>query len=218
VAGDLEAALLPFRAAIAAGVKAVMTATWSSRVSISCRPPEPPDHHRSPARGARFDGLVVTDALEMRAISGGVGVEEAGVQALAAGVDALCVGHDLHEETVAALIAAISEAARSVGCRSSASKRRRGAWRRRRRGPQPAIRPARRGARSAQRPHAARFAPTGHRRSSATRSSSSSYRRRTSPRASSARPRRSLAGAVGIRLDEARATPRLSFLPVTGHW
>ena len=59
-----------------------------------------------------FDGLVVTDALEMQAISGGVGVEEAGVQALAAGVDALCVGHDLHEEAVDALIAAISEAVR----------------------------------------------------------------------------------------------------------
>ena len=49
----------------------------------------------------------------MRAISGGVGVEEAGVQALAAGVDALCVGHDLHEETVDGLVAGISDAARS---------------------------------------------------------------------------------------------------------
>ena len=60
-----------------------------------------------------FDGLVITDALEMRAISGGVGVEEAAVQALAAGVDALCIGHDLHEETVDALIRAISEATRT---------------------------------------------------------------------------------------------------------
>jgi beta-N-acetylhexosaminidase len=42
-----------------------------------------------------------------------VGVEEAAVQALAAGVDALCIGHDLHEETVDALVVAISEAARS---------------------------------------------------------------------------------------------------------
>ena len=101
VAGDLEAALLPFRAAIAAGVKAVMTghlvvpgldelpATLSRRIITGLLREE-----------LGFDGLVVTDALEMRAISGGVGVEEAGVQALAAGVDALCVGHDLHEETV----------------------------------------------------------------------------------------------------------------------
>jgi beta-N-acetylhexosaminidase len=114
VAGDLDAALLPFRAAITAGVKAVMTghlvvpdldelpATLSRRILTGLLREE-----------LGFDGLVVTDALEMRAISGGVGVEEAAVQALAAGVDALCVGHDLHEETVDALLGAISEAARS---------------------------------------------------------------------------------------------------------
>jgi beta-N-acetylhexosaminidase len=114
VAGDLEAALVPFRAAIAAGVKAVMTghlvvpaldevpATLSRRILTGLLREE-----------LGFDGLVVTDALEMRAISGGVGVEEAGIQALVAGVDALCVGHDLHEEAVDALVAAISEAARS---------------------------------------------------------------------------------------------------------
>ena len=114
VAGDLEAALVPFRAAIAAGVKAVMTghlvvpaldqlpATLSRRVVTGLLREE-----------LGFDGLVVTDALEMRAISGGVGVEEAGVQALAAGVDALCVGHDLHEETVGTLVDAISAAVRS---------------------------------------------------------------------------------------------------------
>jgi beta-N-acetylhexosaminidase len=114
VAGDLDAALLPFRAAIAAGVKAVMTghllvpalddlpATLSRRILTGLLREE-----------LGFDGLVVTDALEMRAISGGVGVEEAAVQALAAGVDALCIGHDLHEETVDALIRAISNATRS---------------------------------------------------------------------------------------------------------
>ena len=42
-----------------------------------------------------FDGLVITDALEMRAVAGTVGAEEAAVRALAAGVDALCLGHDL---------------------------------------------------------------------------------------------------------------------------
>ena len=114
VAGELEAALAPFRAAVAAGVKAVMTghllvpdlddvpATLSRRIVTGLLRQE-----------LGFDGLVVTDALEMRAISGGVGVEEAAVQALAAGVDALCVGHDLHEEAVDALVDAISEAARS---------------------------------------------------------------------------------------------------------
>lgn len=114
VGGDLEAALLPFRAAIGAGVRGVMTghllvpeldelpATLSRRIVTGLLREE-----------LGFDGLVVTDALEMRAISGGVGVEEAAVRALAAGVDALCAGHDLHEETVDALIRAISDAARS---------------------------------------------------------------------------------------------------------
>ena len=76
----------------------------------------------------------------MRAISGGVGVEEAGVRALAAGVDALCVGHDLHEETVDALIAAISEAARSGRLPHHGSRRRRVGWRRPHSGPPPATR------------------------------------------------------------------------------
>ena len=114
VGGDLGAALVPFRAAIAAGVKAVMTghlivpaldelpATLSRRILTGLLREE-----------LGFDGLVVTDALEMRAMSGGVGVEEAAVQALAAGADALCIGHDLHEATVDALVDAIAEAARS---------------------------------------------------------------------------------------------------------
>jgi beta-N-acetylhexosaminidase len=114
VGGDVVTALPPFRAAIAEGVQAVMTAhllvpeldelpaTLSRRIVTGLLREE-----------LGFEGLVVTDALEMRAISGGVGVEEAAVLALAAGVDALCVGHDLHEESVDALVGAISEAVRS---------------------------------------------------------------------------------------------------------
>src|SRR5207245_3391171 len=60
-----------------------------------------------------FRGLVVSDALEMGAIVGTVGVEEAAVQALQAGVDLLCLGHDLHEQAVESVHAAIVEAARS---------------------------------------------------------------------------------------------------------
>src|SRR5262249_36216051 len=47
-----------------------------------------------------FEGVVITDALEMRAISATVGVEEGAVLALAAGADALCLGHDLEGEAV----------------------------------------------------------------------------------------------------------------------
>ena len=112
--GDLEAALLPFRAAIAAGVRAVMTghllvpelddepATISRRILSELLLGE-----------LAFAGLVVTDALEMRGVSAAIGVEEAAVRALAAGADALCLGHDLHEEAVNAVHAAIVGAVRS---------------------------------------------------------------------------------------------------------
>jgi beta-N-acetylhexosaminidase len=59
-----------------------------------------------------FDGAVVSDALEMQGLAASVGVLEGAVQALAAGVDALCVGHDLHEDAVDALVRAISAAVR----------------------------------------------------------------------------------------------------------
>ena len=42
----------------------------------------------------------MTDALEMRAISDTVGVEEGAVRAIAAGADVLCLGHDLFEDSV----------------------------------------------------------------------------------------------------------------------
>ena len=112
--GDLDAALPPFRAAVDAGVRAVMTghllvpelddapATLSPRILTGL------------LRGELgFQGLVITDALEMKAVSETVGVEEAAVLALAAGADALCVGHDLHEEAVESIHAAILRAVRA---------------------------------------------------------------------------------------------------------
>ena len=60
-----------------------------------------------------YDGLVITDALEMRAISATVGVEEGAVRALAAGADALCLGHDLFDESVVSVRDAIVDAVRS---------------------------------------------------------------------------------------------------------
>jgi beta-N-acetylhexosaminidase len=99
--GNLEEALLPFRAAVAADVRAVMTA----HIRV-------PEHGEAPATlnrkildgllrdELRFSGLVITDALEMRAVSATVGVEEGAVLALAAGADALCLGHDLPAESI----------------------------------------------------------------------------------------------------------------------
>ncbi len=60
-----------------------------------------------------FDGVIVADALEMRAVSATVGVEAAAVRALRAGVDLLCVGHDLDETDVARIEAALVAAVRA---------------------------------------------------------------------------------------------------------
>jgi beta-N-acetylhexosaminidase len=109
----LARALPPFHAAVEAGVRAVMTA-----------------HIRFPALGGDpatlspevigllrdelgFGGLVITDALEMRAISGTVGLDEGAVGALAAGADALCLGADRTPDEVERIHRAIVEAALS---------------------------------------------------------------------------------------------------------
>ena len=113
VHGDLGAALEPFRAAIAAGTRAVMSGhllvPGLDDVPATVSPPVLTGLLREELG---FTGLVLTDALEMRAISAGIGVEEAAVRALAAGADVVCLGHDLHEEAVDAVHAAILSAVR----------------------------------------------------------------------------------------------------------
>ena len=97
----MRAMLLPFRSAIDAGVRAVMTA----HIRVSGLDDDPGTISRAVItdllRGELgFGGVVVTDALEMRAISGTVGAEEGAVRALEAGADALCLGHDLRPDGV----------------------------------------------------------------------------------------------------------------------
>jgi beta-N-acetylhexosaminidase len=105
----MSAMLLPFRAAIHAGVQAVMTA----HIRVSGLDDQPGTISRPVIadllRGELgFGGVVVTDALEMRAISGTVGAEEGAVRAIEAGADALCLGHDLRPDGVhAALVEAV---------------------------------------------------------------------------------------------------------------
>jgi beta-N-acetylhexosaminidase len=60
-----------------------------------------------------FDGVVMTDALEMQGAGGPAGVEQAAVRALAAGADALCLGADLTPEQVERVPGAIVEAVRT---------------------------------------------------------------------------------------------------------
>ena len=111
--GDLADALLPFRAAIEAGVRAIMTA--------HIRVPELDDVPATLSRRILhgllreelgFRGLTITDALEMRAVSAAVGVEDGAVRALAAGADALCLGADLGADAVERVHEAILDAVR----------------------------------------------------------------------------------------------------------
>jgi beta-N-acetylhexosaminidase len=87
-----EVELPPFAAAIAAGVRAIMTAHLVVP-ALDDRPATvSPAVLRLLRDELRYDGLVISDALEMGAIADTIGMGEAAVQALAAGVDLLCLG------------------------------------------------------------------------------------------------------------------------------
>jgi beta-N-acetylhexosaminidase len=111
---DLETlrarALPPFAAAVEAGVRAVMTA----HVRFTALDQEPATLSRPWIELLRselgFDGVVMTDALEMQGAGGPAGIEESVVQALAAGADALCLGADLSPERVEGAHGAIVDA------------------------------------------------------------------------------------------------------------
>jgi len=103
VPGDLpalrERELVPFQAAIAAGVDAIMTAHVALPDVLG---PDAPPATLSPEvlRGLLrdelgFTGLVVTDALQMAAVAEGFGPGEAAVQALEAGSDILLMPEEI---------------------------------------------------------------------------------------------------------------------------
>jgi beta-N-acetylhexosaminidase len=103
--GEIEDGLPPFRAAIGAGVHSVMTAHVVVNDLPATIDPAIVDGLLRGKLG--FDGVVVSDALEMKAVSATVGVEACAVRALSAGVDALCVGHDLGEDAVRSIRSAL---------------------------------------------------------------------------------------------------------------
>ena len=141
--------LVPFRAAVEAGVKAVM----SAHILLPALDPERPATLsraaltgllRAPRGegGLGFTGVVVTDGLEMRAISARYGVERGAVLALAAGADAVCVGGGLADEDTVlrlrdALVAAVrgGELAEERLAEAAGRVRALGAWARGRGGP-----------------------------------------------------------------------------------
>ncbi|MFC8081165.1 glycoside hydrolase family 3 protein [Streptomyces sp. NPDC057307] len=107
--------LAPFRSAITAGSKSVM----SAHILLSALDPNRPAT-LSPQiltgllrEELGFDGLIVTDGIEMQAIASTYGIERGSVLAIAAGVDAICVGGGLADEgTVLRLRDALVDAVR----------------------------------------------------------------------------------------------------------
>ncbi|WP_433532483.1 glycoside hydrolase family 3 protein [Micromonospora sp. CA-263727] len=95
--------LAPFRAAVAAGVQAVMT----GHLLVPALDPELPATLSGRILGGLlreemgFNGVVVTDAVEMRAVTDRYGFAGAAVRALAAGADAICVGGEHADEETA---------------------------------------------------------------------------------------------------------------------
>ncbi|MDG4798613.1 glycoside hydrolase family 3 N-terminal domain-containing protein [Micromonospora sp. WMMD1082] len=124
--------LAPFRAAVAAGVQAVMT----GHLLVPALDPELPATLSGRILGGLlreemgFNGVVVTDAVEMRGVTDRYGFAGTAVRALAAGADAICVGGEHADEETArylrdAIVAAVlsgdlpeerlAEAAKRVG-------------------------------------------------------------------------------------------------------
>jgi beta-N-acetylhexosaminidase len=107
-------ALEPFRAAIAAAVQAVMSAhIVVPNIDAALPGTISPEVMTGLLRAELgFEGLAVSDGLEMRAIADGVGLVDGAVLALAAGCDLLCIGGGLAGEGVAvelrdAIVAAV---------------------------------------------------------------------------------------------------------------
>ncbi|MFI0354636.1 glycoside hydrolase family 3 protein [Actinomadura sp. 9N407] len=107
--------LPPFRAAIEAGARAVMTGHLALP-AITGDVPATLSHAAITGllrERLGYQGVIVTDALDMEGASGAIGIPEAGVRALIAGADLLCMGPREHEESLRAMLAAIGEAVRS---------------------------------------------------------------------------------------------------------
>jgi beta-N-acetylhexosaminidase len=116
VDGDLalvrERDLPPFAAAIAAGAAAIMP----GHLRVPGVTGDLPATQSAAALGGLlrgelgFTGVIISDALEMRAVSARNGITDAAVRAVAAGVDLLCLGRDQDEEAYLAVRAAITAA------------------------------------------------------------------------------------------------------------
>ncbi|MDQ0031644.1 glycoside hydrolase family 3 protein [Arthrobacter bambusae] len=107
--------LVPFRALVAAGGATVMT----SHILVEALDPDHPATFSSRIlqdllrRDMGFDGVIITDALDMAGASAQTGIPEAAVRSLIAGADLLCLGSEtgpaLFEQTLTAIAEAVEE-------------------------------------------------------------------------------------------------------------
>ncbi len=108
-----ERELVPFVAAIAAGARTHHDLAHRAARS-STRPRRRPSRRPSSKSLLReelgFEGVIVSDALDMAGASGEIGIPAAAVRAIAAGCDLLCIGTRNTDEQLAAIEAALDAA------------------------------------------------------------------------------------------------------------
>jgi beta-N-acetylhexosaminidase len=110
-----ERELVPFRAAVEAGTELIMT----SHILLPQIDATHPATMSAPVLQGLlrtelgFAGVIVSDALDMKGASGELGIPGAAVQALAAGVDLLCIGTDNSAEQLEEIVAAVMDAVAS---------------------------------------------------------------------------------------------------------
>jgi beta-N-acetylhexosaminidase len=124
-----ERELVPFRAAIAAGAKTIMT----SHILLPQVDPTHPATLSSTILGGLlrtelgFEGVIVSDAIDMTGASGILGIPRAAAAALAAGCDLLCIGTENTDEQLdeieAAVLAAVEAGTLSQARLADASAR-----------------------------------------------------------------------------------------------
>ncbi len=109
--------LVPFKAAIDAGVDSIMTA----HIAVPALAPPDLPATLSPAiltdllrKQLGFKGLVITDALEMGGIAQGFGAGEAAVRAIEAGADTLLMPSD-PDAAIRAVVGAVEDGRISLG-------------------------------------------------------------------------------------------------------
>ena len=104
--------LVPFRAAIAAGTRTIMTShILLPRLDAGQPATLSPRILQGLLRGELgFEGVIVTDALDMTGASGVHGIPEAAVRALVAGCDLLCIGSENADTQLGEIVGAIEAA------------------------------------------------------------------------------------------------------------